>query len=434
MNTNERKVAWLASLSHAFNHGYMTLLPAVLVVLAGDQSLGFFALGAIINVGYCLFGVGSIPAGIMADRLGAKKMLILGLWGMAVSAILVGISPGSWSFGFAYALLGLTASIYHPSGLSLIAHHIAKKGKALGLHGILGNLGLSLAPLFAGTMVMLFDTWRAAYIAFGILGLIFAFIVQKTVIEGESDWSRADLAEILSWRPFRFLANTNGALSTDVPTVQPDIQAAKLGIPFGLIVLYGGSILFGFIYRGSLTFFPALFQQEINFVSAADQPVMVAGMLTSAILTLGIFGQWLGGYLSDRARRPELVHIGIYLIIIPAVYYISRYTNTPLIAASIAFTLVFYGWQPIQNSLIASYTAKRSYGKGYGWNFFFIMGMGSVATLVGGYIADREGVDRVYLLLAVLSVVGLIVSILAYTLRYRADIARVDGRLAKGDN
>jgi MFS family permease len=427
MNTNERKVAWLASLSHAFNHGYMTLLPAVLVVLAGDQSLGFFALGAIINVGYCLFGVGSIPAGIMADRLGAKKMLILGLWGMAISAILVGISPGSWSFGFAYALLGLSASIYHPSGLSLIAHHIAKKGRALSLHGILGNLGLSLAPLFAGTMVMLFDTWRAAYIAFGILGLIFAFIVQKAAIEGEREWSRADLAAILSWRPF--------PLSTDVPTDQkPDVQATKPGIPLALVVLYSGSILFGFIYRGSLTFFPALFQQEINFVSAADQPVMVAGMLTSAILTLGIFGQWLGGYLSDRARRPELVHIGIYLIIIPAVYYISRYTNTPLIAASIAFTLVFYGWQPIQNSLIASYTAKRSYGKGYGWNFFFIMGMGSVATLVGGYIADRQGVDRVYLLLAVLSVVGLIVSILAYALRYRADIAQVDGRLVKGDN
>ncbi|ABQ26940.1 MFS transporter [Geotalea uraniireducens] len=427
MNANERKVAWLASLSHGVNHGYMTLLPAVLVVLAGDQSLGFFALGAIINVGYCLFGVGSIPAGIMADRLGAKKMLVLGLWGMAISAILVGLSPGSWSFGFAYALLGLTASIYHPSGLSLIAHHIAKKGKALSLHGILGNLGLSLAPLFAGTMVMLFDTWRAAYIAFGILGLIFAFVVQITVIDGENEWSRADLMGILSWRPFRPLSNASGAVTIGAEAstaAEPAVTPPVSKIPVALLVLYGGSILFGFVYRGSLTFFPALFQQEINFVSTADQPVMVAGMLTSAILTLGIFGQWLGGYLSDRARHPELVHIGIYLIVIPAAYYISRYTNTSLIVASIVFTLVFYGWQPIQNSLIASYTAKRSYGKGYGWNFFFIMGMGSIATLVGGYIVDSKGVDAVYTLLAALSILGLMVSILAYTLRYRSDVAR----------
>ncbi len=404
----------MASLSHAFNHGYMTLLPAVLVVLAGDQSLGFFALGAIVNIGYCLFGAGSIPAGIMADRLGAKKMLVLGLWGMAVSSILVGCSPGSWSFAFSYSLLGLAASIYHPAGLSLIAHHIGKKGKALSLHGIAGNLGLSLAPLFAVSMVMLFDTWRAAYIAFGLIGLVFALIVQKTVIDNESEWSRQDIAKIFSWR-LRPAAATSAVVADNGVGARP----VFLGMPLQLLVLYAGSILFGFIYRGSLTFFPALFQQEIDFISSADEPLMAAGFMTSAILSLGIAGQWLGGYLSDKAKRPELVHVVIYLIVIPAVYCIGRFTDAKLIAASIAFTLVFYGWQPVQNSLIAYYSSRSSYGKGYGWNFFFIMGMGSLATVVGGYIADRQGVDQVYQLLAALSVLGLMVSVFTLSIRYR---------------
>lgn len=418
MTANERKVAWLVSLSHGFNHGYMTLLPAVLVVVAGDQSLGFFALGAIVNVGYCLFGAGSIPAGIMADRLGAKKMLILGLWGTAIASICVGISPGRWSFALAYSFLGLAASIYHPAGLSLIARHIEKKGRALSMHGISGNLGLSLAPFFASAMVMLFDTWRAAYIVLGVIGAFFALAAHKTVIEGEKDWSKEDVLSV------RQSATADGGASSVVSGAESGASDNEPWAPvLSLLVLYCGSILFGFIYRGSLTFFPALFQQEIDFVSASEQPVVVAGFLASAILSLGVVGQWLGGYITDKTKWPEIFHVAIYAVVIPAAYCIGRFTDMKLVAASIAFTLVFYGWQPVQNSLIAYYSSRSSYGKGYGWNFFLIMGMGSLATVIGGYVADRHGVDSVYQLLAGLSVLGLMVSLTALYLRCRFRIA-----------
>ena len=89
MTSSEKRVAWFASIAHLFTHGYMTLLPAVFVVIASDQSLRFFTLGAIVNIGYFLFGFGSIPAGILSDEVGPKRMLTLGLFGMATSSILV---------------------------------------------------------------------------------------------------------------------------------------------------------------------------------------------------------------------------------------------------------------------------------------------------------------------------------------------------------
>lgn len=414
MNSNERKVAWLASISHFFTHGYMTLLPALFIVIASDQSLGYFALGAIINVGYFLFGFGSIPAGILSDEIGPKRMLTIGLFGMATSSILVGLSPNSMAFAVFYAFLGLSASIYHPSGLSLIARHIEKKGKALGLHGVMGNIGLSLAPLFAGFMVMLFDTWRAAYISFGILGLIFSMIIYSKRIEGEAETSSKKIFSLIARIAIKPLSYPSGIVSKGKRKEDANngLTTKVTSIPVALLLLYAGAVLFGFIYRGSLTYFPALFQEEIKFISSSNEPVALAGLITTLILSTGMIGQWFGGYLSDKFKKPESGHIIIYFIVIPAMYFISRMTDFGLIALSVIFSIVFYGWQPLQNSLIAKYTTKQTHGKGYGMNFFLIMGIGSVATAVGGYIADNYGLDRIYFFLAIMALMALFTSIM----------------------
>ena len=74
MNTpEEKKAAWLASIAHFLTHGYMTLLPAVLVVLTGIEGLTFFEIGIIGTVGYMRYGVGSIPVTVypMEDAVAA---------------------------------------------------------------------------------------------------------------------------------------------------------------------------------------------------------------------------------------------------------------------------------------------------------------------------------------------------------------------------
>lgn len=405
--TTEQKVTWLTGGSHFVTHGYMTLLPGVLVVIAGEQSMSFTDIGVIANIGYFLYGLGSFPAGHLADRLGSKRILTFGVFGMAIASILVGLAPGTLGFALSYALLGACASIHHPAGMSFIARRVARKGKALGVHGVLGNIGLTLSPLVAGFCVKLFGTWRAAYLLYGGLGLLFALVFA---------WTKVGEGEDVSWQDFfSYRGGPEALTSGGTPeATEPETRAV---IPLVLLLLYMASILSGFIFRGSLTFFPALFQREVSFIAGAEQPVVMAGYVTTAVLSLGLIGSWFGGYLNDKLKTPECIPVIIFIVTVPTLFFISRLNDTGLIAMGALFSLFYYGWQPSQNYLIAKYTKRASHGKGFGVSFFLIFGMGSVATAVGGYVADNFGVDLFYRIMAMVGMAALFTALAVFWVR-----------------
>jgi len=409
---NELKLTWLASFSHFLTHGYMTLLPAVLVIIAADNSMSFMDIGIIANVGYFLYGLGSFPAGHLADKYGSKRVLTIGVFGMAISSLLVGLSPDIITFGIAYGILGCFASIHHPAGLSLIARRIEfKKGKALGVHGVLGNVGLFLTPLVASGCVLLFKTWRAAYILFAVIGVIFAAILYFSRIESEQDLAITHLIS-QDRRKDKKIAEQQLPEANEA-----NQQPGKYIMPASLLPLYVSAILSGFIFRGSLTFLPALFQQEIHFITNNDQPIVMAGFFTTAVLSLGLISSWFGGYINDKIKRPELFPMFLFVAVAFALYLVSRFTDNALLLAAAFFSLFFYAWQPSQNYLIAKYTRKASHGKGFGINFFLIFGIGSIATTSGGYVADNYGIDRFYWLMSIIAFVAIGSAWAVYLLR-----------------
>lgn len=418
--TNDSKLVWMVSFSHFITHGYMTILPAVLIAIATEQSISFTELGIIANVGYFLYGLGAFPAGYLADRFGSKKMLTIGIMGMAISSILVGLTSSIITFSITYALLGASASIHHPAGLSLIARRIeSNKGRAMGFHGVMGNVGLFLSPLTAAFSIMVFGTWRAAYLSYGIIGLGFFLLMYYAEIAGEENLS------------FRKLKNLHGR--TRLPEVIKEGKVEKreeslqksFYISVALLILFIGSILSGFIFRGSLTFLPALFQQNVTPITNHDEPVVMAGYLSTAVLSLGFFGAWFGGYINDKTKYPEFIPVIIFLISAPALFFASRMMDMQLIASTGVFSLIYYAWQPSQNYLIAKYTKKSSHGLGFGVNFFLIFGMGSLATTIGGWMADEYGVDRFYAILSAVGFAGMIAAMGVYPLRgYALDLKR----------
>jgi len=69
------------------------------------------------------------------------------------------------------ALLGLIAGLFHPAGATLISHSISEKGRAYGLYGIGGSLGIAAAPILSGSVASIIG-WKAPQVLFGLFALI----------------------------------------------------------------------------------------------------------------------------------------------------------------------------------------------------------------------------------------------------------------------
>ena len=89
------------------------------------------------------------------------------------------------------ATIGLFASIYHPVGIAWLVKSAAKRGRALGVNGVFGAIGVASAGLVAGSLIDLFS-WRAAFIVPGVICLatgiaLWIAIARGLVAEGEGD-------------------------------------------------------------------------------------------------------------------------------------------------------------------------------------------------------------------------------------------------------
>jgi len=422
---SETKIVWLASFSHFITHGYMTILPAVLIAIASEQSMSFMELGLIASIGYFLYGLGAFPAGYLADRFGSKRLMTIGVLGMSLSSILISTTSSILTFAITYTMLGAFASIHHPAGLSLIARRIeSNKGRAMGMHGVLGNVGLFLSPLVAAFSMMFFGTWRAAYLIYGLAGLVFFALLYTARVKGEEDLALRNLTGLFRKK------TPSHAEQTQQAHAKKESAAVPFFISLALLILFIGSILSGFIFRGSLTFLPALLQQNITSITNHDEPAVMAGYAATAVLSFGLIGAWFGGYISDKIKYPELVPVCIFLVVTPALYFASRLMDMQLFVSIGIFSLIYYAWQPSQNYLIAKYTKKSSHGMGFGVNFFLIFGMGSLATSAGGWMADNYSVDRFYAILALFALTGVFAAMAVYPLRsYAINFQKKPGKI-----
>jgi MFS family permease len=362
-------------------HAYMMIFPTVLVLMRHDPLLkmkGYFQLGVIGTLCYALFGIGAIPSGILADRHGSKRMLSICVFASALSSLGAGLSFSVYPLVLSMILLGAAASMYHPSGLSFISRNVEKKGKAMGYHGVGGNLGLALGPVLSGAVAALLG-WRSAFILFAILGFLLGVMIVRLNV--------ADNAMVRK------------------ETSKQDGEAIHFSMSMILFLVYSTSILYGLCYRGSMMYFPKHFIQNIHF---ALNDVAIAGFLVSMVTLSGILGQMMGGALCDKLRRPEYAYLLVFVFSTPLFFSIWLLKDWMLLGVSLVFAPFFFAWQPIQNTLIARYAVQKAHGLSYGVNFFLIMGIGSLAASVGGYVTDKAGVATVFAVLGLISSLSLL--------------------------
>jgi MFS family permease len=360
---NERRILSFTAVAHFAVHFFEQMFPTAAVAIALDSGLPIQTVLAWSFYGYLLFGLGALPAGFLTDHWRASRMLQLCLVGSGAASVLVGLSSPGSGITAALGALGLFSSIFHPAGMGLIAGGVRERGRALGLNGIFGNIGIASAPAVSALTIG-FIGWRGGYVFFGVVLLLAGIASLGATIE----------------EPARGEATEQRHESDGVSTV-------TLSVLLGVCMMLGG-----ISYRGTSLATPAYFAERVSAVHY--------GFATSLVYLVGTVSQYWGGQLADR-HDLRWLYLRFHLASLPALLAMAMLSGTPLVFAAATFVFFSIGMQPIENSLVARLTPPAWRSTSYGIKFVLTFGVGSIATRIVEVVKDRADLSAVFLTLAV---------------------------------
>ncbi|MDQ2052528.1 MFS transporter [Natronolimnohabitans sp. A-GB9] len=405
MDDSDRQIVLFTSAAHGLVHTYELSIPILMTVWLTEFSTTAATLGLIVTVGYGLFGVGALPAGVLVDQYGSKPLILMCLAGMAASFVLVGLSGSILILGAAIAFWGITASVYHPAGLALLSTRVKRTGTALGYHGIGGNLGIAIGPLVTALLLLWFD-WRVVSILLAapaivvlVLG-IFVKVAPKDVKTSATTDGGPEGAN-----------DTKGQVSLE--SFVADTHKL-VTVTFGLVLFV--VMMSGLYYRAFLTFLPDLLSDflagmvDIELVDP-DSPYAeefdLARYFYVTILIFGVFGQYLGGHLADRIPiERALVYVLVTLTILTILFGPATATMPGFVVISLLLGVVLFTIQPLQQAAVAKHTSPGTRGISFGYTFLVIFGIGAFGAALTGTVLTAAGVRELFLVLGAIAAIG----------------------------
>lgn len=410
MERNDRSIVAFLMVGHAMVHVYELSIPILMTVWLLEFSTTAALLGTVVSVGYGLFGVGALPGGLLVDRYGSRTLVVVCLAGMGASFLLLSAAPGIIGIALALGVWGLSASVYHPAGLTLISNGVSERGRGFAYHGMAGNAGIAGGPLVTAILLVVLE-WQTAAALLAAPAL-FAAVVglridfdPRAAVDAEEDGSDS-------------LATADGGDDT-TGRGAPDSLAGFLAesralFTAGFALVFVIVSLDGLYYRGVLTFLPDLLGDFLTAavgdvrpgIFAPDSPLAeefdLAGYLYAGLLTVGIAGQYLGGRLTERVEPDRGLILVLSALAAIAVAFVpaARLGLGGLLAASVALGFTLFSIQPLTQATIAKYSVPDSRGLSFGYTYLAIFGVGALGAAISGTVLTYASASVMFLVLA----------------------------------
>ncbi|AXR77048.1 MFS transporter [Natrarchaeobaculum sulfurireducens] len=398
MDSNDRSIAGFTMAGHGLVHWFETSIPIFLVVWLAEFDVGVALLGLVVALGYAPFGLGALPAGILADRYGPKRLVLACLAGMSGAFLVLAVSDSIVTLAFALVLWGVAASIYHPAGLALISTGVEDRGTVFAWHGIAGNVGIALGPFVAATL-LIFLEWQLVAAILAVPGL-FAFAYGITA---EFDPTAAVEDDVD--------AGPSEALSlSELVTNSRALFAGAFGLIFVIVTFEG------LYYRGMLTYLPEI----LHGLPAMDALVLPDGLegiepadyIYVGLLVVGMAGQYVGGKLTNRLE-PAHGLAGLFVVLAALAVAFVPVTEMGLGAIVVlcgVFGFFLFAIQPFYQDAVAVYTPADTRGLSYGYTYLGEFGLGAASIAIGGYVLGGFSTATFFLVIASFAVVGTVLS------------------------
>lgn len=238
------------------------------------------AFGALMAVFLWIYGIVSPFAGVVADRVSRKKLVVGSLFVWSAVTYLMGYATDFTQLYWLRALMGVSEALYIPSALSLIAdwHEGKSRSLAIGIHmtGLyvgqaVGGFGATIAATFS---------WHSTFYWFGIIGI--AYSVVLALLLHDKPKAAAAVA-----------ASPNPATLMKKESLWRGLSVVLSTWAFWVILIYFAvPSLPGWATKNWL---PTLFADSLGLDMAQAGP-----MSTITIAASSFVGVLLGGVMSDK--------------------------------------------------------------------------------------------------------------------------------------
>ncbi len=355
MTPSGRQILFI-NIAHSFCHYCLLILPTAVLAMAYQGSAFGPDYGPILALAtgmFVLYGLFSLPQGWIAAKIGRKRLMTIYFFGNGLSMVTSGLVGTPMALGIALAATGFFAAIYHPIGTAMLVEAAGDKpGRALGLNGVSGNMGVALAPVVTAFLAA-HSGWQTAFIVPGILCTLFGFV-----------WMRTPEAVTLGHkgaRPFPVIPR----------------RLVRQAVVSLLLI----AVVSGLVFNAFTLLLPKLMQERL--ATNPDLLPLVGAAAFIATLCGGLTQFTVGRMIDRTTLRRVFMPLGVVLM--PALIglaYVQGWLVLPVAAITAA---VLFGQVTVNETMAARYIAPELRTRMYSIRFFVgFLGSAMAAPLVGG--------------------------------------------------
>lgn len=352
------------------------------------------AFGALMAVFLWIYGIVSPFAGIIADRMSRKWLVVGSIFVWSMVTFLMGYAHNFTQLYWLRAFMGISEALYIPSALSLIAdwHEGKSRSLAIGIHMTGLYVGQAIGGFGATLAAML--SWNAAFHWFGVIGIIYSIVLLLLLKENpkHSQKQATTTGEKPSRNPFRGLSVVFSTWA------------------FWVILFYFAvPSLPGWATKNWL---PTLFADSLNIPMASAGPISTITIAVSSFV-----GVILGGILSDRwvqrniRGRVYTSAIGLGLTVPALILLGFGHSLIAVVGAGLCFGVGYGIFDANNMPILCQFISSKYRSTAYGIMNMTGVFAGAAVTQVLGKWTDGGNLGLGFALLGVVVVLALILQL-----------------------
>ena len=351
--------------AHFFHHLLTALVVPLLPFIRDGFGLTYAQSGLVVSAFTLAYGIGQLPAGWLADKIGPKYVLTVGIAGVALAGAAVGLSIGFGALIAFLILMGITGGGYHPAAAPLISAAVPapQRGRALGLHLIGGSSSHLVSPL-VGVAIAGLIGWRGAFVTISLPVFVFGLALFWILTRDE----------------------VRARTGPDKAAVRSDDAAAEIPTRPSVITVFLVMTATVGAFTGSVIAFIPLYLVDV--FGASEQ---AAAVFLSAFFATGLWASPLGGSISDK-YGPLTVFLILAIATGPLIIFLGAAPHWIVVAfVMLGIGMTLFVRMPVSEAYLVTAVRKKNQSTVLGIYFFAGMEASGVLTPVLGHTIDVYG-------------------------------------------